>query len=295
LVPWSGAGTSPDVGHSTAPRNEASGGSSIPLAGCRSGDRGADYCGENRRHFATIPPMRYLIVNADDFGYTEDVNRGILDAHDNGIVTSASLMVDRPAAADAAARAQERPRLGVGLHVEAKRWRTSRFPRQGSARSADAVRRSAADDLRRQLDRFRLLVGRAPSHLDSHQHRHLAELVRPAFENAAAELGIPLRRLDPRVRFCGDFYGHDGRGQPDHEAINVDALIRLIKNVDGRVTELCCHPGYADSLDDWYRSEREQEVRALCDPRVRDAIEREGIRLCSFAEVDFELVGRSVL
>jgi predicted glycoside hydrolase/deacetylase ChbG (UPF0249 family) len=239
--------------------------------------------------------MRYVIVNADDFGYAEGINRGILEAHDKGIVTSASLMVERPAAAEAVARAHERPRLGVGLHVEVRRWRTSRFPRRGSARSPDAVKRRATEDVRRQLDRFRLLVGREPSHLDSHQHRHLAELVRPAFEEVAAELGIPLRRLDRRVRFCGDFYGHDARGRPEPDAISVDALIRLIENVEGRVTELCCHPGYAGGLGDWYGAEREQEVRALCDPRVRRAVEREGLRLCSFAEVELELTGRSAL
>jgi predicted glycoside hydrolase/deacetylase ChbG (UPF0249 family) len=244
-----------------------------------------------------VPPgdTRYLIVNADDFGYTEGINRGILEAHDKGVVTSASLMVERPAATEAAAEARERRRFGVGLHVEVSRWRTSRLPRRGSARSADAVERWAADDLRRQLDRFRLLVGREPSHLDSHQHRHLTELVRPAFEDVAAELSIPLRRVDRRVRFCGDFYGHDGRGRPEPDAISVDALVRLIENLDGRVTELCCHPGYVDGLDDWYRTERQEEVRALCDPRVRHAIERMGLRLCSFAEVEFQLAGQSAL
>ena len=239
--------------------------------------------------------MRYLIVNADDFGYSGGVNRGILDAHDKGIVTSASLMVERPAALEAADRARDRPHLGLGLHVEVGYWRISWFPRRGSARSAAAVRLRAADDLRRQLDRFRLLVGRDPSHLDSHQHRHLAELVRPAFEEIAGELEIPLRRVDRRVRFCGEFYGHDGRGRPEPEAITVDALIRLIENIDADATELCCHPGYADGLDDWYRIEREQEVRALCDPRVRSAIEREGLRLCSYGDVELQLVGRSAL
>jgi predicted glycoside hydrolase/deacetylase ChbG (UPF0249 family) len=230
--------------------------------------------------------MRYLIANADDFGFSESVNRGILHAHDEGIVTSASLMVERPAAVEAADLARERPRLGLGLHVEVGRWRISWLPRRGSARSAAVVERRAAEDLRRQLERFRLLVGREPSHLDSHQHRHLAELVRPAFEDVAAELDIPLRRVDPRVRFCGEFYGHDGRGRPEPEAITVDALIQLIENVDADVTELCCHPGYVDDLDDWYRTEREQEVRALCDPRVRRAIERQGLRLCSYTEVE---------
>jgi predicted glycoside hydrolase/deacetylase ChbG (UPF0249 family) len=233
--------------------------------------------------------MRYLIVNADDFGYSDGVNRGILDAHDKGIVTSASLMVERPGAVEAANRARERPQLGLGLHAEVGRWRASWLPRRGAARFAASVGPRAEEDLRRQLDRFRLLVGREPSHLDSHQHRHLAELVRPAFEEAAAELGVPLRRVDRRVRFCGEFYGHDGRGRPEHDAITPEALIRLIENVGEGMTELCCHPGYADGLDDWYRTERAQEVQSLCDPRVRRAVERGNVRLCSFAEVAVQL------
>lgn len=236
--------------------------------------------------------MRYVIVNADDFGYSQGVNRGILEAHDEGIVTSASLMVERPAASEAAALARERPDLGVGLHAEVRHWRTSWVPRRGSGVSADRVRRSAGESVRRQLERFRQLVGREPSHLDSHQHRHLSELVRPAFEEAAGELGIPLRRVDTRVRFCGDFYGHDGRGRPDPEAISVDALIGVIRNVADDLTELCCHPGYPEGLDDWYRAEREQEVRALCDPRVRDAVRRTDVQLCSYAELSRDLAGR---
>ena len=230
--------------------------------------------------------MRYLVVNADDFGLSDGVNRGILEAHDHGIVTSASLMVERPAAVEAVERALEHPRLGLGLHVEVRRWRTSLWPRRGAAPSAAAVRRRAAEELRRQLDRFRLLVGRDPSHLDSHQHRHLAELVRPSFEEVAGHLGIPLRRVDRRIRFCGEFYGHDGRGRPDPEAISVPSLVRVIEQVGDGVTELGCHPGYAGGLDDWYRSEREQEVRSLCAPEVRRAVERRSIRLCSFAEVE---------
>jgi len=234
--------------------------------------------------------MRHLIVNADDFGFSAGVNRGIVEAHENGIVTSASLMVERPAAVEAVDSARELPSLGLGLHVEVGRWRTSWLPRRGSAWSAAAVRARATDDLRRQLDRFRLLVGRDPTHLDSHQHRHLAHLVRPPFEEVAAELGIPLRRVGQRVQFCGEFYGHDGRGRPEPDAISVEALIRVIENIEADVTELGCHPGYAEDLDDWYRTEREQEVRALCDPRVRSTIEREGLRLCSYAEAELNLV-----
>ena len=55
-------------------------------------------------------PARHLIVNADDYGLTSGINRGIAEAHENGILTSASLMVRYPAAAEAAAYAKAHPR-----------------------------------------------------------------------------------------------------------------------------------------------------------------------------------------
>src|SRR4051794_39741974 len=66
--------------------------------------------------------QRYLIVNADDFGQSRGVNAGIVEAHERGVVTSASLMVRWPAAAEAAACARSHPRLAVGLHLDLGEW-----------------------------------------------------------------------------------------------------------------------------------------------------------------------------
>ena len=65
---------------------------------------------------------RRLIVNADDFGRSHGINRGVFAAHERGIVTSASLMVRWPAAAAAAASARTRPALALGLHVDLGEW-----------------------------------------------------------------------------------------------------------------------------------------------------------------------------
>ena len=65
---------------------------------------------------------RFLIVNADDFGLSPGVNRGILETHERGILTAASLMVRAPAAAEAAAAAHDHPRLSVGLHLDLGEW-----------------------------------------------------------------------------------------------------------------------------------------------------------------------------
>src|SRR5688572_28379081 len=81
--------------------------------------RGAD---PGRPVGAVAVPDRHLIVNADDFGFSPGVNRGIAEAHERGIVTSASLMVRWPAAAAAASYARARPELSVGLHLDLGEW-----------------------------------------------------------------------------------------------------------------------------------------------------------------------------
>lgn len=225
-----------------------------------------------------------LIVNADDFGCCSGVNRGIAEAHERGIVTSASLMVNRPSAPEAAKYAREHPELAVGLHVELRRWRVRRRP-WSPVWSERALERIVARDVASQLERFRALVGRDPTHIDSHHHRHRAEGLRPIFMSVARELGVPLRHYDPQVRFCGEFYGHDGSGKPKPDAITPDALVALLADVSPGVTEFCSHPGYTEGLTIWYREERVQEVKTLCDLRVREALERLGITLISFGEL----------
>ena len=228
-------------------------------------------------------PIR-LIVNADDFGYSAGVNRGIVEAHERGIVTSASLMVDEAGAEAAAAYARGHDLLGVGLHVDLEGWWWRLPPplRRGLDRP---LLRHAARELRRQLERFRALVGADPTHLDSHKHRHRADALRPLFLAHAAALGVPLRQFDSRVRFCGTFYGQVGAARPNPSAVAPEALVSLLESLPPGITELGSHPGYADDLDDSYRAERALEVSTLCDPSVRAAVDRLGITLISFREV----------
>src|SRR5258708_29843611 len=68
-------------------------------------------------YFWEIAMLRSLVVNADDLGLTVGVNNGILDAHDGGILTSASVFANAPATTDAIGRARVRPSLGLGVHL----------------------------------------------------------------------------------------------------------------------------------------------------------------------------------
>jgi predicted glycoside hydrolase/deacetylase ChbG (UPF0249 family) len=219
---------------------------------------------------------RELIVNADDFGRSPGTNAGIIRAHEQGIVTSASLMVRWPAAQAAATYALSSRGLSLGLHVDLSEW---------TYRDGEWVllyENAPADtEITRQLKSFRTLVGRDPTHLDSHQHVHREEPVASLLAGLAGQLGIPLRGRGA-IRYCGDFYGQTGKGDPVPNGISVENLVDVIERLPPGATELGCHPGLDAELDSSYRDERLREVAALGDPRVRLTLEREQVRLRSF-------------
>jgi predicted glycoside hydrolase/deacetylase ChbG (UPF0249 family) len=223
-----------------------------------------------------------LIVNADDFGLSAGVNEGIARAHEDGIVTSASLMVRAPAAADAAAYGG---RLAVGLHLDLGEWEY----RDGGWQAryevlGELTPESVAAELERQLEAFERLRGRPPTHIDSHQHVHMDEPVRSVALGAAARLGVPLRALSG-IPYDGSFYGQDGTGTPyPHEIEPASLLAKIAALPEGR-TELGCHPAAAPEPGTTYSAERVRELETLCDPRVRAAIDAAGIALRSFAEI----------
>jgi predicted glycoside hydrolase/deacetylase ChbG (UPF0249 family) len=228
---------------------------------------------------------RRLIVNADDFGQSAGVNRGVLRGHDEGIVTSASLMVRWPAALEAAEAARARPQLGVGLHVDLGEWRLTRgnwveVYQVVSLNDADSVQQ----EIRRQLEAFRRLMGREPSHIDSHQHVHRREPVRSLFQTLASELDVPPRHFS-HVRYCGEFYGQDELGAALTNVLSADHLIGILTALAPGVTELACHPAAVADLPTMYSRERLVELKVLCDSRVRQAIESLGIELCTFHDV----------
>jgi predicted glycoside hydrolase/deacetylase ChbG (UPF0249 family) len=232
---------------------------------------------------------RCLIVNADDFGQSPAINRGIIQAHEQGIVTSASLMVRWPAAAVAGAYARQRPCLSVGLHLDLGEWAL----RRGTWVALYEVvaqhdRQAVADEVSRQLEDFQRLVGQPPTHLDSHQHVHREEPCRSLLIEAARRLGIPLRDFTGAVRYRGDFYGQTATALPLPEAISVDGLLKILAALPPGFTELGCHPGFGMDGGSMYAQERAEEVTTLCNPRVRAAVESQGIRLCSFHEVPLQ-------
>jgi hopanoid biosynthesis associated protein HpnK len=135
--------------------------------------------------------MKRVVITADDFGLSEAVNEGIEQAHRDGILTSASLMMGGPAVEDAVRRARRLPRLRVGLHlvviegptvlprrripdlVDDAGW----FPSDQSALGVRyffrlGIRRQLAAEIRAQFGAF-AATGLALDHADAHKHMHL--------------------------------------------------------------------------------------------------------------------------
>jgi predicted glycoside hydrolase/deacetylase ChbG (UPF0249 family) len=225
-------------------------------------------------------PERALIVNGDDFGRTPGINRGVIRAHEHGVLTSASLMVRWPAATEASAYCRGRPALSVGLHLDLGEWvyRDGRWQTIYSVVATDDAD-AVAVEVHRQLAAFRRLLGREPTHVDSHQHVHLSEPVRSVVVEAVRPLGIAARACGAAPHYCGDFYGQTGRGEPWPDGITLAAFVRIVAALPAGVTELSCHPGEGDDVESVYCSERAQELRVLCDPAARAALVQHRVRL----------------
>jgi len=250
---------------------------------------------------------RRLIVNADDFGRSIGIDRGTVRAHREGIVTSATLMANVPGAERAAKAARATPSLDVGVHLVLTYARPLSDPRtistlvreDGSfpgprelvAREID--RDEALREYRAQYARARDLIGREPTHVDTHHWVHDHPALSWAVRELARETGAAARTHDPRQR---DDYRAQGVRTPDHFVrafqhpghIDVASLLAIIEALPDGVTELMCHPGEADPelvATSAYARERPIELATLTDKRVRAALERERIALTTFAEL----------
>jgi predicted glycoside hydrolase/deacetylase ChbG (UPF0249 family) len=229
---------------------------------------------------------RRLIVNADDFGQSLGINEGIIQCHELGVVTSASLMVRGPWASAATEYARAESALSVGLHLDLGEWayRNGEWvPLYEVAALNDPPAIRA--EIVHQLERFRRLMGCNPSHIDSHQRVHRHEPVKEVVAEMGNRLGVPVRQFGEQIRYLGEFYGQSRKGDVLDGAITVEHLIGILRTLPDGTTELGCHPGLRRDAQGVYVAEREQEVNVLCDPRVRATIQAECIELISFHDL----------
>ncbi|MBI2922306.1 MAG: ChbG/HpnK family deacetylase [Planctomycetes bacterium] len=270
--------------------------------------------------------FKKLIINADDLGADAARNRGIFEAHARGIVTDASLLVNA-SGFDDAVKGIRSSRLPTGLHFNISEGRPAGGPyksltgpdgefhgkdetwRRAIAGTLDPaeIHAEAEAQIRRMRD-----SGIEPTHLDGHQHLHLApriaaglvalpiaRRVRLAFEhpdgtvisgpekvpflNRFREMTAASRPLWEAAgwRWPGAFFGAGMIG-----AVHSATILRVLDLVGVGVTELLVHPGYPDlqSLP-FSTHDREIELEALLDPRVREGISARGIDLTTWNSI----------
>jgi len=192
-------------------------------------------------------------------------------------VRSASLLVTGRAVHDAVAMARDHPALALGLHWDV--WGENE--REFDVEDAGAVR----GEISRQLEEFERLVGRPPTHVDSHMHAHRSPVAFPVVVEAIEPLGIPVRG-DGRVAYVGGFFAQWEWMVTDLSHVSVEFLLQVLReDVTEPWTEIGCHPGYrSPDFDSGYLDEREVELRTLCHPKVKAAVDDDGLVLHSFAD-----------
>ncbi|MGF6880450.1 hopanoid biosynthesis-associated protein HpnK [Paraburkholderia sp. MM5477-R1] len=264
-----------------------------------------------------------LIITADDFGLHPRVNLAVELAHRYGVLTTASLMVGAPAAADAVARARSMPKLRVGLHlvladgdaiaphreIPALLNAHGRF---GENMARDGVRffclpnvrKQLAREVRAQFDAF-AKTGLMLDHVNTHKHFHLHPTVLGLILEIGRDYGLHAMRLPlevgaplwlrpwiamVRARLAREGIAHNdyvvgiaGSGQMDEAA-----FLTALKALPSGVVEVYCHPAVeADTpLSDGMQFYRHaDEMRALMSPRVAAAIGAASVRLGGFSDV----------
>lgn len=269
---------------------------------------------------------KQLVVNADDFGFTTDVNRGIIDAHRRGILTATTLMANGSAFDDAVRLARETPTLEIGCHLVliggSSLLSGKRYPATAAQLLSLLMRHEIrpyeelAPQVRRIID-----AGIRPTHLDTHKHTHLAPPVLDAVARLGDEFGIrwvrhpfdlPLHALRAGVpllkRMTSDALGlmrrrfhrvlerHRCRTTDHFSGFQITGrfrtaeLVQLFASLPDGSTELMCHPGYCgESLrkaPTRLKESREHELVALTAPETRQALAENGIELVRYAQLD---------
>lgn len=257
--------------------------------------------------------VKRLIVNADDFGFTRDVNAGIVEAHRFGILTATTLMATGEAFDDAVRLAQETPSLDIGCHLVLVG--APGFP----ATIPQLVRDLSLGRIRiydRLVQQVRRIVdaGLQPTHLDTHKHTHLLPPVLEAVARISEEFRIAwVRRpfdfpLQPggvgwKNRLMRLMNGSFQHALTRHHCRSTDwfagfkltgsygseDLINVIRALPDGVTEFMCHPGHCgDELRvarTRLKESREEELRALTSPEVRVALGDAGVTLANYREL----------
>lgn len=262
--------------------------------------------------------MRGLIVTADDFGAALAVNEAVEQAHVEGILTAASLMVAGAAATDAVDRARRLPGLGVGLHVVLAdgdpmlpperipalvgpdgRFRRSMLHTALAIAGSAAARRQLAAEIEAQFQAF-AATGLSLDHVNAHKHFHLHPMIASAILEIGPRYGmkalrapvepgtaLPMRwwagRLGQRARARGLTVNDRVVGLGWTGAFDTARMQAAVTGLSDGLTEIYCHPATSDAWAGHAPGYRyRDELAALIDPTVKHVLAGSAVLQGSF-------------
>ncbi len=241
-----------------------------------------------------------LIVNGDDFGITSACNQVILDCWKKGRLTSCSLMVNMPAAGQAARLWKENPELSVGIHLCVTIGSPLTNPRtlmkdDGLFDKSVWAEQRPVDlgeletELEAQIARFKALTGRMPDHLDSHHGIERIPGGADLMLKLARKYNLPMRQFmngEPMDLLPYPVPKLILAGSADQNLLSPQEFVRRIQK--GQFAELALHPGVADeelNKISGLTFGRKQDVTNLCSDEFGAWLNQEDVELISWNDV----------
>ncbi|MBY2072452.1 chitin disaccharide deacetylase [Clostridioides difficile] len=243
--------------------------------------------------------MTKIIINADDFGYCEAVNYGIISAHNNGIVRSTSMMANMPGVEHGVGLLKENKTLNCGVHMTLSCGR----PLLSNLKTIvdkdgffirritdEIIEKMDCNEIYRelcaQIDRVKGL-GIDISHLDSHHHIHTLVSLKPVIEKIVTKYNLPIRggfeynlEYSKVVPLIDSFYKENV--SEEYFIKNIDEIMKY------DVVDIMSHPAF---LDDYilnstsYAIDRTKEHKILTSKKVKEFLEKNGLVISSYRDI----------
>ncbi|HEH6785652.1 TPA: chitin disaccharide deacetylase [Clostridioides difficile] len=243
--------------------------------------------------------MTKIIINADDFGYCEAVNYGIISAHNNGIVRSTSMMANMPGVEHGVGLLKENKTLNCGVHMTL----SCGIPLLSNLKTIvdkdgffirritdEIIEKMDCDEIYRelcaQIDRVKGL-GIDISHLDSHHHIHTLVSLKPVVEKIVTKYNLPIRggfeynlEYSKVVPLIDSFYKENV--SEEYFIKNIDEIMKY------DVVDIMSHPAF---LDDYilnstsYAIDRTKEHKILTSKKVKEFLEKNGLVISSYRDI----------
>jgi len=253
--------------------------------------------------------LKQLIINADDFNLTPGVTRGILKSHDEGILTSTTVLINLPLEEKTIRELKMRPKLGLGIHLNVTLAGpvspVSRIPtllkpggifrRPPDYREKPPSVKEIITEYKAQIRLFERRFQKLPDHLDTHHHLHDHLLFFDALASVAKKWKLPIRRS--RIFQWAEF-SHQTKSlrSPDYLFGSLDAqshwkrtsFLAVAENLPEGTSEIGCHPAFCDvTLREIssFREVREEELAVFSDRKLRKTLSQLGIELIRFSDL----------